>query len=96
MKLSPFTTHDWNAYSGAEPFDDGSDPLISHDALVIDGHDAVIVLDDNGLHIEWTVDDNLFSACVNACDDARALALLRPRMTYAEIEALPGVIIIGH
>lgn len=51
--LRPFTRTDWDAFAGAEPFPDGTDPLLV-DGTCTDGRGWLLVLDATGghLHIE--------------------------------------------
>lgn len=48
----PFDKNDWYGWAGAEPFLDGSSPMIA-DAKAVDGRDVVILLDRNGIEINF-------------------------------------------
>jgi len=89
--FQPFTRLDWMAYGGAEPFDDGSDPLLSTGDVLIDDEVAQIIVDRSGVSLHWWVDDEPYCVHLHAAEGARLLALLRPAMTYRDLAALPGV-----
>jgi len=86
-----FTKFDWMAYGGAEPFEDGSDPLLSTGDVLVDDEVAQIIVDGSGVSLHWWVDDEPYRVHALAAEGARLLALLRPKMTYRDLTALPGV-----
>lgn len=43
MEMKPFTHEDWLGFAGAEPSDDGREPLIGH------FEDATVIVDKSGL-----------------------------------------------
>ena len=90
LNFQPFTKHDWMAYGGAEPFDDG-EPLLSVGDVLIDDAPAEIIVDASGVSLHWWIDDEPYCTHVVGAEGARMLALLHPRMTYQELAALPGV-----
>jgi len=45
MEMKPFTHDDWLGFAGAEPSDDGREPLIGH------FEDATVIVDKSGLNL---------------------------------------------
>lgn len=86
MKLRPFSARDWLAFAGAQPFADGSAPLIGH--TTIDDAPADVVLD--GYSLSVFIGD--FEVLFDGMFAARAVALLAsvPSMTLTELRAMPG------
>lgn len=91
FNFNAFSRLDWMGYGGAEPFADGSDPMISVGDVAIDGAETEIILDGHGISIVWVVDDEPYSAMAHGADATRVLAMMRPAMTYMELAALPGI-----
>ena len=52
ITLREFGKQDWNLYSGAEKFEDGTQPLIKNGKL-IDGTDFDIIVDREGIQVEF-------------------------------------------
>lgn len=48
-----FTQTDWYGWAGAEPFAGGQPPLICEVDLTEDGRSAVILLDRNGIEVDF-------------------------------------------
>lgn len=63
IELRPFRKEDWYGYAGAEPFDDGSDPLIGEIEVRVEGlpYFAIVILDAEGLHIDAQPADDLIA-----------------------------------
>lgn len=49
----PFSPSDWFGFAGAERFEDNGEPLLGE--LSVDGHDALVIVDKNGVHVSWEV-----------------------------------------
>jgi hypothetical protein len=93
-----FTKNDWMGLAGAEPFADGSDPLLA--SIVVDGHEALAIYDASGLFIDISVEDrmgglddeNWFIRGVekgpNTTKIALALAMLPAMVTREQLMAL--------
>jgi hypothetical protein len=95
INLKPFTNSDWQGLAGASPFADGSEPLLGE--AKVDGDAATIVLDGEGLcvSIQNEEGDELCSFHWDGLAAARAVALLNPEMSKAELAASPSVVVVG-
>lgn len=108
LSLRPFSKTDWYGFGGAEPFADGSDPLIGelkNIAVELDGApavaSAVVILDATGLSIVPLLENEavgtVFEYFVNFDHPyaARALASLRDGLSMVEIKAFPGATVLS-
>lgn len=53
ITYKPFSPSDWFGFAGAERFEDDGEPLLGE--LSVDGHDALVIVDKNGVHLSWEV-----------------------------------------
>lgn len=95
IRLAPFTKQDWYGFAGAEPFADGSEPLIGYFSAVDaeGGEVAVIaVLDANGLGLIGCTEEGgeVFSCFFSGSLAARASAALHEGVSLAVLAAMPG------
>lgn len=88
-----FTPEDWMGLAGAEPFEDGTSPLLAD--LLVDGFHAAAVIDRGGL----TIMLEGVELRLEGANAPRAVALLRPEISTLELEQLgftvdgtPGVL----
>jgi hypothetical protein len=99
--FAPFTKSDWYGMAGASRFADGSEPLVG--GFAIDTSEVatlteygpiegLVIIDLNGLHIDLIDVDGTSCRFVTfePVYAARATALLRHGMSYADLIALPG------
>lgn len=53
INYKPFSSSDWIGLAGAERFEGNGEPLLGE--LSVDGHDALVIVDKNGVHVSWDV-----------------------------------------
>ncbi len=104
MNLRPFTRNDWFTFSRAERFPDGSEPmfggldsvLVTLDSGEAIALDAMVVLDAEGLEVSIADDETGARASVQFVGvfAARALAALRPWMSFSEIAGMAGASVL--
>lgn len=92
--FAPFEASDWDAFAGAETFEDGSLPLIDW-YLKVDGLHAVAIIDGNGFYMGVTSPDGDVVAEVRVGNDpiagtflprvARFIATLKSDYTTGEL-----------
>jgi len=102
-----FNKTDWYGFAGCLPFDGDVEPVLANMKMVDNGgfadagdvmaFDALVVLDSQGLFVQAMQegDDEGLSERSFACEyplAARAVAMLRDGMSFAELTAMPGVV----
>lgn len=90
VTFAPFTSNAWMAFSGAESFADGSDPLIA--CFKSGSFNAVAIVDAHGLTITLDSDDGDTYAVVGfqGAYAARAMGTLRDGAEFSVLMAMPG------
>lgn len=97
IEMVRFTEEDWYGFAGCERFADGGAPFIG--GLKVDGSDAVVIHDAEGIHVVWggTMEEDgedFFADYAAPEGDApvgtvdRILAALQPEMTSVALKAL--------
>lgn len=94
VRLRPFTKSDWYGLAGAEPFADGSEPLLGECRVTdVEGTwDAMVVLDGNGLVVDVFDDegDGRTLVVFEQAFAARAATQLLAHMELVVLLAMPG------
>lgn len=84
-----FDGGDWDAFAGAEKFEDGGEPLVCYE-LKVDDLDAATILDANGIAIQVLTPDGEDVAYfyLDGTEAARWIALLGPSIALTTTELL--------
>lgn len=80
-----FDPLDWQAWMGAEKFENDDEPLIAY--VKVEGRDATLILDSRGVYL-WMEDDTEGNASENRNDAwaVRFAATLKAEYTFDELE----------
>lgn len=94
ISFRSFTQSDWYTWGGCEKFPDGSDPLVGELKVEIDDKEygAFCFVDSEGVNLVVMHDDGdeVLGIVFEDDYDARAVAMLRDKMTLQELCKLPG------